>query len=163
MVKMKKLLFFWLSAIAAGVLAANLIAHFVHKAPTEQSVTRWDAEKNGMVTFAKSLKVGDCYRTEMFDKAEHAFEKDHTLYSHVHVVLAADDKALLIAQPNPDCRELVENSQDCDYWFRTMDLDSPFLVTKYDKLVKCPEGLSRDEMIERLREDPSASKAYKVK
>lgn len=113
----------------------------------------YDEEQEKIKVFAKTLKPGDCFRDEYPAKSEYSFEKETLQLGHTYVVLAADKDALLIAQPEPECRELAINSAKCHYWFRTMTLDYPFLLNRFDVKIACTQGNSRAEMIRRLKSD----------
>lgn len=113
-------------------------------------------------TFLASLKPGDCFRDEYNDIAEHTFETTTLELGHVYVVLAADATGLLIAQPHPECEASPENSIKCSYWFRTVPYAQPFLVNAYDVKMACPKGLTRADMVKRLKADPKYNKKYTV-
>lgn len=114
----------------------------------------YEERKTVANTFAKNLKIGDCFRYESDRQAQHSFEKDFKYLDHIHVVLAKDSDALLIAQPEPDCDADSNNSHLCEYWFRTVEFENLYLIHGGEKLISCPNELSLQNMIERLQKSP---------
>lgn len=111
----------------------------------------WGAKDRIANAFAASLEVGECFRYEAERKAKFSFEKDYTYLGKIHVVMAKDPDALMIAQPEPNCRVTSENSHKCEYWFRTVPFADRFLIHGGEKKIKCPKQLSMDKMKQRLK------------
>lgn len=163
MTRFQGLMAFFLSGAIGLGLSFLVLGTAKPKAKPSAARMTYEQQKEAAHGFASSLKPGDCFRYENTFPAEHSFEKTHDLIDHVHVVLAADQTALLIAQPEPDCKADENESAKCDYWFRTMELNDPFLTgTGKEKKVACPPGLTRNDMIKRLRADRKYSKQYEV-
>lgn len=164
---MKKPILLFLAISLGAFLGGTYIGKQVSDADHRQLGRMTHSEKRDKwnedrMAFAQTLQPGDCYQYERFDKKEHTFEKTHVYKDHVHVVVERDEMGLLIAQPDPECKETPENSVKCDYWFRSVEFKDPFLVLPLDKKIPCPKGLTRKDMLKRLKADPEYSKQYEV-
>ena len=122
----------------------------------KNEASEWDKDRAKALTFAKALKAGDCFRTVQVRKPEFSFEKEYTFYDHISVILYATDKALLIAQPHPECTASKDDSQSCVYWFRTISLSNLYLVHHNDVKVDCGVHLALPLMLNRLKESDAA-------
>ncbi len=123
--------------------------HRIYKSwPSETST--YQVSRSKAQVFAEAVNTGDCFYYQKDVKAEYSFQKDYMDKGNINVVIAKDINALLIAQPNPQCDFSHEESYKCRYWFRTVPLDHIYLFSGNDKLIKCPEELSLDNMKDRL-------------
>ena len=118
---------------------------------TQKNVS-YEEEISSNGQWLKDRKVGDCFQYQKQFEAEHNFEITHVHKSHIYVVLAKDVKAALVAQPEPECKFPTHKSSSCDYWYRTVEYDSPFLIHGEEIVVDCPKELSVDAMRARLED-----------
>lgn len=117
---------------------------------TKATTISYEEQRSAAKDFAKTLVAGDCFRYEDNRKAQFEFEKDYRFIDQTHVVIARDANALLIAQPNPDCRFSADESHKCDYWFRTVPFKDMYLIHGGEKKIKCSDELSLKNMVDRL-------------
>ena len=106
---------------------------------------------------ARTWKKGSCYVDTQERPAEFSFEKPYTYVGNIMYVMEVDSKGLLVAQPNPDCKLPVERSYGCEYWFRAMSFDEPFLVHTETHETQCPPQFTRANMVKKLKASPDAA------
>ena len=121
---------------------------------------RGERGKRNLKTF-DALKAGDCFRFERPVKADFIFEKDFFYTGRTHVVIYKTKIAALIAQPDPDCSK--RDSIQCEYWFRTLERNSLFLLHGAEKIFKCSSDLNKATMIKRLERNQYYNQGYNLK
>ena len=137
--------------VLAAVTLSRQDKSTVYSKPSTYEESRAQA-----LTFAKSLKPGDCFRYESDRRAKHTFEKNYRHIGKIHTVITRDERGLLVAQPNPDCRVPSELTYKCDFWFRTVSFDDLYLFSGGEVKVACPTEMSQTIMMEKLRKSLDA-------
>lgn len=149
-----------LLTLTAFVVAGTHVKTTPVKSAPEPFSKEWIKERGDQ---AQTLKVDHCYVTVWTRQPVFSFEKTYTHVSNIMYVLESDKdgKGILVAQPNPECKFFVEESYQCEYWFRSMSFADPFLVDPDTRETECPAEFTRENMVKRLKASREAGE-FKV-